>query len=724
MDTNAIFVLIPTLIALYLMPGLAVIRLFWRSPRSSLFSLSMILALAVGISVCLPPVLLLLSSYVGLPWNSAMTWGYVAVATVIAFFPHLHRIPEAQEIPRYRRDPYQDPRHPQGPHQGPHRYRWEASPLWQHVRSISPLLSLTDLALFGITVAALGVRLFLVRDLPTGLFGDSYHHTMMAQLLVEKGGIFQSWQPYAPLASFTYHFGFHANSSFVHWLSGIEMTTCVVLVGQWFNALAAPMAFLLITTLSGQPWAGVWAAFGTAFVSSIPAFYVNWGRYTQLTGHIVLVVVVVCWTTLVVDHLPLRPLNRLWRQLAGQWRAILLVGVMTASMILTHYLVTVFAALFVGSYLLVLILMRQSWRTVIALILQALPIIIITLIITSGWLINLSNGYLVRNATGFVNGYTSAERIANYATIPPIAPLYMKRSLIALAVGGLCIALWRRQWRVTLLGLWTVLLVLCVVPHLIGFPGSGMIDYLTGLGAWYITIVPLAGYALAAVQDGLFGLFHLSSRTLSPSVKPSAFMVVHHVVVSLLLAGGVWWGVVDQLDLIDGSTQMVTHADMRAMEWIRDDEASEASHIPPDARFFVNGFPAYGGTLIAGTDAGWWIPLLTRRESILPPLTYGSEVGEEPGYQLKLNAQYEQIRGKPLYDSTSVRLDLTTPAAVEVLREEGITHIYSGAHATPDTAHADHIDTDILRESDLFTLVYDEQGVEIFAFIEHTDQTE
>src|SRR5206468_8202057 len=92
-----------------------------------------------------------------------------------------------------------------------------------YLQSHSANLDGASLALFGISLAALLVRLYAVRDLPVGLLGDSYHHTLMAQLLVDNRGIFSSWQPYAPLATFTYHFGFHANVAFVYYVTGMNL---------------------------------------------------------------------------------------------------------------------------------------------------------------------------------------------------------------------------------------------------------------------------------------------------------------------------------------------------------------------------------------------------------------------------------------------------------------------------------------------------------------------
>src|SRR5438876_1216387 len=84
----------------------------------------------------------------------------------------------------------------------------------------------------ALVATALLVRLYLVRGLPVGLWGDSYHHTMIAQLLVDHRGLFSSWQPYAPLTTLTYHYGFHSNVAFFYWLTGIPVTTSVLYVGQ------------------------------------------------------------------------------------------------------------------------------------------------------------------------------------------------------------------------------------------------------------------------------------------------------------------------------------------------------------------------------------------------------------------------------------------------------------------------------------------------------------
>ncbi len=656
---------------LYLAPGLALLRLLW--PHDRPLPLAAHLALSVGVSVALPPLLLLLFHTLSLPWNGAVTRGYVLVSVLVVLVG----------VERGGR--------------GGVVVRWHLP--WRGL----PQSGGAGLLLAGITLAALLVRLYIVRDLPTGLFGDSYHHTMMAQLLVDNHGLFSSWQPYAPLSTFTYHFGFHSNAAFVHWMSGADVVQSVLLVGQVLNALAVPMAFVLVVALRGSVGAAVGAALLTGFVSTMPAFYVVWGRYTQLTGQIVLVPVVIAWVAALDPPPSLSTLREVGRALVAGWRGLLLAALMTAALMLTHYLVTVFAALFVASYVLALALVQRSWRVVGVLVVLVVLVNSVVLLLTLPWLLNLFNGYLIRNASGFVNEYVDAKRIASYATLPEVVPRYAKAWVLAAALVGLCVAAWRRDWRMALPGLWSVLLVVCMAPHVVGLPGTGLIDYITALSAWYLTLLPLAGFALAAVWHALRSLLE---RWHAPALVGYALVGVG----VLLLVGG---GTREQVQMVDGTTQMVTHADIRAMAWIRENTS-------PDARVLVNTFPAYGGTLVAGTDAGWWLPLLAGRQTTLPPLTYGSEWGEREDYAHRVNTLAQTLRGRKLTNSAPVKIDLTTPDARTTLREANIEYVYSGAHPSPEKA--DRINTALLRESPAFRLVYQSGGVEIFQRVQTTEE--
>ncbi len=444
------------LIALYLFPGLALLRLLWTQERPHYLPLAAYLTLATGLSVALAPLMLLLFHLLHLPWNRAVLWGYVLVSAGIAFCPMLMKNNGQRVI---------------------------TAPAWLAVRPMW-----TDALLLAGTLAALVVNLYIFRDLPTGLFGDSYHHSVITQLLVNHQGLFQSWQPFAPLVSFTYHFGFHANAAFVHWASGRNVVQSVLITGQILNALSVPMAFLLVGSLRGTAWAGLWAAVLTGFVSTLPSFYVNWGRYTQLTGHIVLVVAVVCWVVLfdspTMNHFLASGKRRTPLSLV---KRAALAGTSTAALVLSHYLVTIMAAVFVGSFLLVWFLARRSLQGLGKIIALALLATMVALLISTPWLLNVLNGYLVRIAAGFVQGRVDAGVTAQFTSIPQIVPLYAKNYVLYAALLGVCLAAWTRSWRMALPAVWSLLLGFCVVPHALGLPGAGIVDHLTGFGALYIT---------------------------------------------------------------------------------------------------------------------------------------------------------------------------------------------------------------------------------------------
>jgi hypothetical protein len=665
--------------ALYLLPGYAALGALWPRDRFSLTGAERFGA-ALGIGIALPPLLIYLSRPIGLTWSPAAVWIYLGAAAAMLVIPIGLR---------WRRDS-----------------RAGRSASWPRPSWVLALL-------LAITLLALIVRMYTVRDFRAGLFGDSVHHTLIAQLVLDNGGLFNSYQPYAPLSSFTYHFGFHANVAFFAWLTLSPATLSTLIVGQALNAAAVPLAFLFAARLVGlggargilpiAAIAGLWAATLTGFVNLMPAYYVNWGRYTQLTGQLVLPIAVVAWVSL------LERANE--TSLRAQARLITLCALLTACLMLTHYTVTIFAAVMVGAYAAALIARGASLRGAVRLVGPAAIGAGAALLIALPWISNTLTGGLARN-TGLLIAADDAARVASYAALTPITPTYLKTWMLALAASGLLIALARREWRPAMFAVWSVLLMLVVTPHTLGLPGTGVVDQFAVYIALYITVLPLVGYALATCQDWLAGAFtrwnaRSPRATLALLGRPAA----HGAALAVALGAVCMWGTLWLRDVADPAQQMLTPADERAMAWIRD-------NTPADARILVNSFPAYGGSLIAGTDGGWWIPLLTGRRTNLPPLTYGSEQWERDGFYLETNRLPEALRGRPLRDGSPVRIDLTTPDNRARLREAGLRFVYSGANPTPGPDRADRIDTAALRASDAFRMIYDHDGVQIFQLVQ------
>lgn len=83
---------------------------------------------------------------------------------------------------------------------------------------------------------------------------------------------------------FDYHYGFHAVCAAISWVSGVEPRRSVLWTGQLLIALT-PLALLLLARLVGLGGFGALvAAAMPAACLWFPAYYLSWGRYTQLTG--------------------------------------------------------------------------------------------------------------------------------------------------------------------------------------------------------------------------------------------------------------------------------------------------------------------------------------------------------------------------------------------------------------------------------------------------------
>ncbi|MFL5804299.1 MAG: DUF6541 family protein [Roseiflexaceae bacterium] len=628
------------MLAMFLLPGLALLRLLWPDTLASAERWP----LAIGISCSLPPLLLLLGEPLGLRWNAWLCWGFLVLCAIVLVWPSRSE----SWLSSWRR-----------------RLSWH--PDRQH------------LLLLAITAAAVIARLYAARDLPVGMWGDSYHHTVIAQLLVDHGGLFSSWRPYAPLKTFTYHYGFHSNVAWLHWLSGEPVTRGLLVVGQLQSALAVPLVYLLTQRLLGRPRAALWAALMVGFVSIMPAFYLNWGRYTQLAGQTILPAACVVWMALLAAAA-----DRSARR--GQLlRLAALAALATAGLTLTHYRVAVFLACFIASYCLYLLL--SKWRTPLALLRPAglgLGAGTLAVLLALPWLLRLREGALLRIGDKFLSTNIGADQSNDLPPITLIFSFFANNYLLSIALIGVILLIWRRQWRSLVLVGWAALTWLAANPYLIGLNGAGIITSFAVLIAVYLVLAPLAGAAIDSVCEWLAHTPHMA-RLLDRG----------QVLAGVLL---VFWGLGWQQHVIAPENQIFTPADQQAMDWIR-------QATPPDAAFFVNSFTAYGGTLYVGSDGGWWLPFMSGRQSSLPPITYASEASEQPGFQGTVNT----------INATIERDAVHTHATAAALRAAGYTYLYDGPAAAglpPGTQ--EYIDPADLAGSPLYELVYNQGGVTIW----------
>src|SRR5689334_22021853 len=127
------------------------------------------------------------------------------------------------------------------------------------IRQISAGQLFGGLALLGIITILFGVRFRAVWDwcVPPGV--DTAQHTVITQLLIEHGGLFSSWAPYADAETFTYHFGFHSVAAMFAWLSGLDAVRAVLVTTRVFQAVAAASLVSVVRLWVRNAWGGIFA---------------------------------------------------------------------------------------------------------------------------------------------------------------------------------------------------------------------------------------------------------------------------------------------------------------------------------------------------------------------------------------------------------------------------------------------------------------------------------
>jgi len=119
---------------------------------------------------------------------------------------------------------------------------------------------------------------------------------------MDNKGLFQSWQPYADIASLTYHFGFHSLAAVFGWSANLSAPQAVIWFGQIFKRTGSFYLYPLAMRIYHNRWTGVIAVLVGGLLLSMPMFYINWGRYTQLAGQAILpVVICLAWSALKAD---------------------------------------------------------------------------------------------------------------------------------------------------------------------------------------------------------------------------------------------------------------------------------------------------------------------------------------------------------------------------------------------------------------------------------------
>jgi hypothetical protein len=497
----------------------------------------------------------------------------------------------------------------------------------------TPRLNSRAIALGALLGALIAWRFFQVRGLAFPPWVDAPHHVLIIRKILETGILPADLNPYLPV-TFYYHFGFHVVTALFAGISGLPLEKAALGMGQILNAAISLSVYSLGRVVWADPRRAGVAALLTAIVSQMPAYYATWGRYTLISGLVLL---------------PLAMAALLENRESGRdiFKIIFLM-ILTAGTVLAHYFAGFLLLLFVlvffveGSVLAYAgkIRWNQVLKAPLAGLLGGLVLIIPWLLIIRG----SAKRYLgvVLTPSG-----PPLDQIYFQGYVEYLFELLGPRRNYFLLAGALAGCFWAlRNSQIRVMAVWGLLLSL-------------------GILSWGFRLSPFRPdhFAIILFLPACLIVCHGAFEILAgfePSGKGQGAEKIGLMILVLFCL----WGLVETAVIIRPVTVFAGADDHRTIRWIKE-------NTPPESRFLVNVTP-WEWTLYRGTDGGWWITPLTGRWTSLPPLFYG--FGEKELIQEVNRRAAITLQARP-----------GEPDWWRLIREEGITHIYthSGAEALP-----------------------------------------
>lgn len=555
--------------------------------------------------------------------------------------------------------------------------------------------------LFGVIgLLTLTVRFVQIGDLALPAWVDPVHHTLMVRVAAERGMAPVDLNPYLPVAELPYHWGYHVLIAAAQVLSGYELAAALLWSGQVLNALQAVGVGALALLFWRTPAAAVGAALITGLVSIFPAYYVTWGRYTQLAGLLLLPGLAAAWAYALGGR------EESARARRGWWAA---AAVLLAGLSLIHFRVLIFGLALIGAQSAIWALgvaRERLVRTLGAAVLTACA----SIVLAAPWLALLARQTLLpaipqpENLVGEAS-YTALNLRLLWAGLNP--------ALAALALACAALLIFQRRRAALIVVSWVSALFVLANPMLLTYlaPAVGAPLWLQGMLRRDLRLVAL-GAPLLAMNPWLV---RLPATWL---INNDAVTITLFVPLSVLIGGGAAaligtlqrryagsqrsigraaaliallvaaWGGWNMRDVLNRSTVFATAADVAAIDWVQ-------ANTAPDARFLINAAPWLGAS-DRGVDGGWWLLPLAGRWTSTPPVLF---IYGEPA---DIAATRERSR-------TVISFEPGQEAAIEALIvRDGIDYLYFGPQSGP-------LRPEYFRARPGFQTVYEHDGVTILA---------
>lgn len=548
---------------------------------------------------------------------------------------------------------------------------WFMRKSWREQFQIGKLVWLV----IGILIATLFSRLLIAYQYPYLVNGDPLHHTLITEITSVTGQLPHTLKPYDSASLDQYHLGFYSLTATLKLLSGIPSDKALLWMAQFLNGLSGVGVFLILDRKVSR-LAGILGMVMAGLLYVFPAYYINWGRFTQNSAEILIFpAALVTWEALSTSNSEAKGIS------TEEIFKILLVVLLNTAVCFLHFRVAgyMFPLIF-GICAFSLYQSNNHKKAFKRKLIKIAAIGLLTTLVILPVLFPSLRIYL-EERTSYSDTPHPALASTSYYSIDKnhiaIRTILDSKFIFILTSLGLIGGILFKNTR--LLSILTIFWIISLLAEGFTYLLNIRIITFTNITAVLSTIYLPLGLAVGIIGHNIQ---EWSSKYLQIKIKDFILFVI-------LLAG--YFGSFARVDQIEESNIKMTAQDEKAMHWIQ--------HNTPNSAVFVVNTSILSPNILLGTDAGYWIPYYANRETT--SATYLSSFGDNFNF-LKERADIVQL----LYGSS--------PSTTEIC-EMDVDYLYSGLK-DPNNL----LDFDIQEISELpgVQVIYDQDGIQILDICE------
>jgi len=450
----------------------------------------------------------------------------------------------------------------------------------------------------GLVLAVLGAtlvtRFILAHQYPYPAWTDSLHHTLITDLVYKTGQLPYDLQPYAPTSLDQYHLGLYSLTGSLQLLANIPAHTALLWMSQALNGLCVIGLFLFLDRKVSR-LAALTGMVAVGLLNFQPAWYFNWGRFTQLASQSILLIAGVITWDAVANWSKDWPNKKKEVLLLSLTSSILIAGVFLLHFKVAGYVLPLLAMICLYE----LVKNIKNKRKAKQSLLGISAIVLISILLILPILIPAVNVYFQQRITPPVIQESLESAVQNsdpYYTTYNFTSLWhlaLEKWLAVLAVIGILMGVYHKKTRqLTLLILaWIIFLFLEGFAYLVDIP---LLAFTNMTGMMIMLYLPM-GMLTGILVNGILSL-----------LKPNMKARIQPILLWILLFSG-FIASLDRVSGVENYRQFMTDADRNAMEWIKE-------NTPGDAVFAINTH-FWLPNAAHGSDGGYWIPYFTGRQT-------------------------------------------------------------------------------------------------------------